>query len=112
MAGQPGTTDVLRQAAVRTCAQFNCTGLRPLERCSQWLGSPAELGQTPAAASAFGLVSATGEFWIHGNLGGAFWIYVCHGFSGWETPGQRPGLLAESLRSGAHGRLPGPGPYS
>jgi len=52
-------------------AQPDGTGPRPSQHCSQCLVRPADVGkggEAPAAGGAFGLDSATGEFWIHGNL--------------------------------------------
>ena len=98
MAGQPWNADVLRQAAMRTGAQFDGTGSGPRQHRSQRLVSPAEVGyrrETPAVAGAFGLDSATGEFWIHGDLGGFFWIHDRHGLSRRKTSGQRPRLLGK-----------------
>ena len=101
VAGRLGSAGVLRQAAMRTGAQFDGTGFGPRQHCSQRLASPAEVGyrgETPAVAGAFGLDSATGEFWIHGDLGGFFWVHVFHGLSRRKAPGQRPRLLGKSLR--------------
>ncbi len=115
MAGQPWNAAVLRQTVMRTGAQFDGTGSGPRQHCSQRLVSPAQVGyrgETPAVAGAFGLDSATGEFWIHGDLGGSFCIHDRHGLSRRKTPGQRPRLLGKSLQRGTYESLPCSGPNS
>ena len=107
--GQPTFYDKLLCVPV-----LNLT-VRALDRASiavsGWLARQ-KWAAIPAAAGAFGLDSATGEFWIHGDLGGSLWIHVCHGLSRRKTPGQRPRVLAKGLRGGAHESLPGSGAHS
>ncbi len=79
--------------------------VRALDRASialsAWLARQRWVTGAPAVAGAFGLDSATGEFWIHGDLGGSFWIHdSSRAFSAENTRAATPPSGKEPARRG------------
>ena len=110
-----GAPHVLRQAAMRTGAQFDGTGFGPRQHCSQRLVRPAEVGYRGKLRPLQALSAWTPQQANFGFMGiwvALFGFMIAHGLSRRKTPGQRPRLLGKSLRCGAHESLPGPGPDS
>ena len=57
-------------------------------------------GEAPAVAGACGLDSATGEFWLHGDLGGLFGFMFFTGFLGGKQPGSDPAFWEKACGAG------------